>query len=173
VIQQITTFTLDAIKSITALIAGIKKRITDFFDSIVQKYNEVKAIISVGSELGASAVRSKTSGIRESKTGSSITGFATAAKALFGLTRHSGGGLPNKGSLFIAGETGAELVGNFGGSQTKVLNQSQMGGASSPAPIYFKPTILLNGRQITAAVVEESNNWTRSGDGSPIITLGG
>lgn len=173
VVQAITTAVLDSIASITSLIAAIKQKITDFFNSIIDKYNEVKAIISTGAGLGTAAVKAKTGGLRESTTGTAATGFATAAKALFGLTRFSGGGLPNKGSLFIAGETGAELVGNFGGSQTKVLNQSQMGGTNNPAPIYFKPIIMLNGRQITAAVVDESNNWTRSGDGSPIITLGG
>lgn len=41
------------------------------------------------------------------------------------LGRFAAGGLPNKGTLFIAGENGPELVGNFGGNQTKVVNQSQ------------------------------------------------
>jgi hypothetical protein len=36
------------------------------------------------------------------------------------------GGLPDKGSLFIAGEAGAELVTNMGGGQSGVMNMEQL-----------------------------------------------
>lgn len=41
------------------------------------------------------------------------------------------GGKPAKGSLFIAGEAGPELVGNFNG-QTEVINEQQMKGLGIP-----------------------------------------
>lgn len=85
--------------------------------------------------------------------------------------RRSAGGFPNKGSLFIAGETGPELVSNFGGSQTRVVNQSQMGGASQ-VPIILTPTFVLNGRTIAAAVIDDVNNTTRSTGNSPFIQVG-
>lgn len=44
------------------------------------------------------------------------------------IPQYASGGLPNHGSMFIAGEAGAELVGHIGG-HTEVLNQSQMASA--------------------------------------------
>lgn len=86
-------------------------------------------------------------------------------------SRHAAGGFPNKGSLFLAGETGAELVGNFGGSQTKVINQSQINN-NTEQPVLFQPTILIDGRKITATVVDNINTMTRSSGNSPLIQLG-
>ena len=51
----------------------------------------------------------------------------------------SSGGRPAKGSLFIAGEAGAELVGNFNG-QTEVINEQQM--RSLGIPMYAGGTSL-------------------------------
>ena len=87
------------------------------------------------------------------------------------LTRHAAGGLPNKGSLFLAGETGPELIGSFGGSQTKVVNQTNITNSNSGS-ILFQPTILIDGRKITATVVENINSMTRSSGNSPLIQLG-
>lgn len=88
-------------------------------------------------------------------------------------SKHAAGGFPNKGSLFLAGETGAELVGSFGGSQTRVINRSQMGGVGGSAPIVFTPTIMIDGRKITSVVLDDINNMTRSSGSSPLIELGG
>lgn len=44
------------------------------------------------------------------------------------IGRFAGGGLPQHGSLFVAGEAGSEIVGNIGG-RTEVLNQSQIASA--------------------------------------------
>ena len=84
---------------------------------------------------------------------------------------HAAGGFPNKGSLFLAGESGAELVGNFGSSQTKVINQSQITN-NSEQPILFQPTIQIDGRKISAVVIDDINNRTRSSGNSPLIQLG-
>lgn len=161
---------------ISAILDSIKKKIEGVFDAIMQKYNEIKAIASIGFNIGSAVIKSKTGAdISNSKALSvadKFTGFTNIAKAALGITRHSGGGWPNKGSLFLAGETGAELVGNFGGSQTKVLNQSQMNGGSSPAPIMFSPVIQIDGRKITSVVLDYANNMVRSASESPMIQLG-
>ena len=69
------------------------------------------------------------------ESGAPTTAAAWAMDKLFGLSKHAAGGFPNKGSLFIAGEAGAELIGNFGGSQTKVINESQMYQLAQPPAI--------------------------------------
>jgi hypothetical protein len=103
--------------------------------------------------------------------GNPTTVAAWAMDNLFGLSKHAAGGFPNKGSLFLAGETGAELVGNFGGSQTKVINQSQMKN-NAEQPVLFQPTILIDGRKITATVIDNINTMTRSSGNSPLIQFG-
>ncbi len=91
-----------------------------------------------------------------------------------GHKRYASGGYPNKGSLFIAGETGPELISNFGSSQTKVVNQFQTNNSTTQEqPITFQPVIQIDGRKITAVVVDNINNTTRSSGKSPLIELGG
>ena len=99
-------------------------------------------------------------------------GNSTMPESSSGHRRYATGGLPNKGSLFIAGESGAELIGNFGGSQTRVINQSQISN-STCSQIMFQPTIMIDGRKISAVVLDNINNMTRSGEQAPIIELGG
>lgn len=152
------------------------------------------------------------------ESGAPTTAAAWAMDKLFGLSKHAAGGFPNKGSLFIAGEAGAELIGNFGGSQTKVINESQMYQLAQPpaieqnifnsyhfdnsdnskrndyfqsktinnndystqtqsdggkqSPIVLSPTIQIDGRKITAVVVDNINQMTRSSGNSPLIQLG-
>lgn len=92
----------------------------------------------------------------------------------WGHKRYASGGYPNKGSLFIAGETGPELISNFGSSQTKVVNQFQTNNSTTQEqPILFQPVIQIDGRKITAVVVDNINNTTRSSGKSPLIELGG
>lgn len=91
-----------------------------------------------------------------------------------GHKRYASGGYPNKGSLFIAGETGPELISNFGSSQTKVVNQFQTNNSTTQEqPIMFQPVIQIDGRKISAVVVDSINNMTRSSGKSPLIELGG
>lgn len=112
----------------------------------------------------------------ESDVKLSAEGQAAYEKALKNhperFSTYAAGGYPNKGSLFIAGESGAELIGNFGTSQTRVINQSQITNNNSQ-PINFSPIIQIDGRKITSTVVENINSMTRSSGMSPLITLGG
>lgn len=59
-----------------------------------------------------------------------VTGGALLAySGLTQLTEFADGGLPDKGSMFIAGEAGAELVANMGGGQSGVMNMEQLENA--------------------------------------------
>jgi hypothetical protein len=104
--------------------------------------------------------------------GNATTWPAKLLDKMIGANRYGAGGLPNKGSVFIAGESGAELVGNFGSSQTKVINQSQITNNNAQQPILFQPTIQIDGRKISAVVIDDINNRTRSSGNSPLIQLG-
>lgn len=138
-------------------------------EKIYDAVNTAKTIADVSVKVGTAVVKSET-GVDLSDKTSLLT---SAFKLLGKIPKFGAGGEPNRGSLFIAGETGPELVGNFGGSRTKVVNQSQTGGSSEPAPIYFQPTIQIDGRKLTAIVMDYANGMTRSASGSPIISLGG
>ena len=48
------------------------------------------------------------------------------------IAQYATGGVPNHGSLFMAGEAGAEIVGHVGG-RTEVLNQSQIASTIAAA----------------------------------------
>ena len=50
-------------------------------------------------------------------------------KAMLDINKFADGGLPNKGSLFIANEAGPELVANIGGGQSGVMNMEQLENA--------------------------------------------
>lgn len=104
--------------------------------------------------------------------GKATNPYAWAFDNLIGAKHYAAGGYPNKGSLFLAGESGAELVGNFGGSQTRVLNSSQMSGGGESS-VVFSPTIQIDGRKISAVVIDNINAMTRSSGRSPLIELGG
>lgn len=53
-------------------------------------------------------------------------GIKNFFKGLFNIGAYATGGLPDTGSLFLAGERGAELVTNVGGGQSAVMNMQQL-----------------------------------------------
>lgn len=108
--------------------------------------------------------------------GNATTVTAKIMDKIIGADKYAAGGVPSKGSLFIAGESGPELIGNFGGTQTKVINQSQLfsGSMQQQQPVInFTPTIMIDGRKITAIVVDNMRETTVSSGMSPVIELGG
>ncbi len=56
---------------------------------------------------------------------SHVTGYTMAKAERIQIKQFAAGGFPEKGSLFIAGEAGAEMVGNIGG-RTAVANNDQI-----------------------------------------------
>ena len=56
-----------------------------------------------------------------------VTGIMLASKgSLSNIAKFANGGVPQKGSLFYAGEAGAELVANTGGGKSAVMNMQQL-----------------------------------------------
>lgn len=53
-------------------------------------------------------------------------GIKNFFKGLFNIGAYATGGLPDTGSLFLAGERGAELVTNVGSGQSAVMNMQQL-----------------------------------------------
>lgn len=53
-------------------------------------------------------------------------GIKNFFKGLFNIGTYATGGLPDTGSLFLAGERGAELVTNVGNGQSAVMNMQQL-----------------------------------------------
>lgn len=53
-------------------------------------------------------------------------GIKNFFKGLFNIGTYATGGFPDTGSLFLAGERGAELVTNVGGGQSAVMNMQQL-----------------------------------------------
>lgn len=147
------------VKMITEFFGNVAQKIKDFIDTTIKQTKEF---------LGFTEEVTWTGGDLNER----LNGYKPFANRK-SFSRHAVGGVPSKGSLFIAGEAGAELVGNFGGSQTRVLNSSQMGELGTSQPIIqFSPHISIDGRRITAEVVEGINNITRSSGNSPLIELG-
>lgn len=75
--------------------------------------------------------------LTDNSTGSSIASYKIRANALGGvfngsswknISQYANGGVPSHGTLFIAGENGAEIVGNIN-RRTEVLNRSQIASA--------------------------------------------
>ena len=58
-------------------------------------------------------------------TGGALFAYSTLTQ----VSKFADGGLPDKGSMFIAGEAGAELVTNMGGGQSGVMNMEQLENA--------------------------------------------
>lgn len=97
-----------------------------------------------------------------------------------GPRKYAAGGFPDVGEMFIARESGPEMVGKIG-NKTAVANNDQittaiynavksaMGGASSGIPVILK----INERVLGQAVIEHINNTTMSSGQSPLIELGG
>ena len=61
-----------------------------------------------------------------------------------GILGFADGGLPDKGSVFVAGEAGAELVTNMGSGQSGVMNMKQLENAVARGMIVGLSTIDIN-----------------------------
>jgi hypothetical protein len=57
------------------------------------------------------------------------------------IPKFADGGLPDKGSLFVAGEAGAEIVTNMGGGQSGVMNMEQLESAVARGMIIGLSTV--------------------------------
>lgn len=126
-------------------------------DALGLKVNKIgKALSSVGSTLSVMTGR-------ESRTPVAISLYAS-------------GGFPTVGSLFLAGERGAEYVGDIGG-RTGVMNTDQMADAMYSAMVSALANapqsggdIYLDGEIIYRNVVRRNNNQVRSTGRAALLT---
>lgn len=114
---------------------GLKTHISNVVDSIIGFVNKMKSIVSAGVSAvkgaftsAVAAAQSAVSAIGSalSSIGSAISnGLSNAASSIGSALGFAEGGFPNEGQLFIARESGAEMVGTMG-RRTAVANNDQI-----------------------------------------------
>lgn len=92
--------------------------------------------------------------------GSSANSTTTNKKQLSMVSLKANGGWVDAGSLFVAGESGAEVVGNFGG-RTGVMNEQQMAAAYAMAN-EEQNKLLQEQNALLRAILQKSSNVTIS-----------
>lgn len=78
----------------------------------------------------------------------------------FKITKYANGGMPNMGSLFIAGESGPEMVGTIGGS-TAVANNDDIVAAVSQGVASAVASVLGNGTNVNVVLEGDARNLFR------------
>ena len=110
---------------ITVLVSGISKFISSWDDmGNVQKAVGIFAALAGSLTAVAIAFHATHNWAKAIGIGALVAGGALMVTSA--LPKFADGGLPDKGSLFIAGEAGAELVTNMGGGQSGVMNMEQL-----------------------------------------------
>lgn len=107
----------------------------------------------------------------------SALGAAEGNRSRLNIQKYASGGFPAMGTMFIAGERGAEYVGDIGG-RTGVMNTEQMERALYRAMVaaltVMPPSqggdIYLDGEKIYTSVVRRNNNQVRSTGRTALLT---
>ena len=123
-------------------------------------------------------------GLKVNKIGQALTSVGSALSVMngresrspFAIQLYASGGFPTVGSLFLAGERGAEYVGDIGG-RTGVMNTDQMADAMYSAMVSALANapqsggdIYLDGEIIYKNVVRRNNNQVRSTGRAALLT---
>ena len=171
---------------ITGDIPGIMTELDGLLTKLQNVYNYWKSFVTGDVKGQLLSMGGMMLGINFSKTNtaSSAENAYNQTKDLpdnfIGPRKYAAGGFPDVGEMFIARESGPEMVGKIG-NKTAVANNDQittaiynavksaMGGASSGIPVILK----INERVLGQAVIEHINNTTMSSGQSPLIELGG
>lgn len=161
------------VKAIKGTFTGIKTAVTDYFKThnfwdFIWKYLKTGFTVSFPAVRIALEIWKK---IISNIMPSANQGFTVSDK---NTKKYATGGFPQTGQMFIARESGAELVGSIGG-RTAVANNDQIVGAVSLG-VYNavvdamsrtsqsssgKQSIVINGREIFSVVQEESALYKR------------
>ena len=106
----------------------------------------------------------------------SALGAAEGNRSRINIQKYASGGFPTMGTMFIAGERGAEYVGDIGG-RTGVMNTEQMERALYRAMVSALTVmprdggdIYLDGEVIYRNVVRRNNNMVRSTGRTALLT---
>ena len=176
--------TFDAFKnkSVTATTAGSQLQ---SFKNARSNYNDLKNK-SVTASLKSSG---KTFGLKITYTNPG--GWRSAVAKVLGLQGWPTirlarkGGFPDIGSLFVAGEAGPEMVGNFNG-KTGVANSEQIvtgiynatysammaamrGGMGGSGDITLNATLMLDGKVVGKQAIKYHNDVKRTTGSSPLL----
>ena len=123
-------------------------------------------------------------GLKVNKIGKTLSSVGSTLSAMTGresrtpvaISLYAAGGFPTVGSLFLAGERGAEYVGDIGG-RTGVMNTDQMADAMYSAMVSALANapqsggdIYLDGEIIYKNVVRRNNNQVRSTGRAALLT---
>lgn len=107
----------------------------------------------------------------------SLLGMPTSVPKL-NISWYAKGGFPDAGDLFIANESGAEMVGSMNGRTTVANNDQIVEGirqgvydavTSAMASGSFNANVYLDGKQISGTVVQNINSETRRTGNSPLL----
>lgn len=121
--------------------------------------------------------------LTDSSTGASLASFKITVKELGGifngsswrgLPQYANGGVPTHGTLFAAGENGAEIVGNIN-RRTEVLNRSQIASAIYTAVVDAMSNANIGGGEVhlyahtdEGVVIDRINRKTKQTGVCPI-----
>ena len=172
---------------ITGDIPGIMTELDGLLTKLQNVYNYWKSFVTGDVKGQLLSMGGMMLGINFSKTNTASSSAENAYNQtkdlpdnFIGPRKYAAGGFPDVGEMFIARESGPEMVGKIG-NKTAVANNDQittaiynavksaMGGASSGIPVILK----INERVLGQAVIEHINNTTMSSGQSPLIELGG
>ncbi|MBR2388221.1 MAG: hypothetical protein IKB02_05575 [Clostridia bacterium] len=99
---------MSSLQRAIGIIVALTTAVTAFSIALASTHNMAKAL-----------------SIAAAITGGALFAYSTLTQ----VVEFADGGLPDKGSLFVAGEAGAELVTNMGGGQSGVMNMEQLESA--------------------------------------------
>lgn len=172
---------------ITGDIPGIMTDLDGLLTKLQNVYNYWKSFVTGDVKGQLLSMGGMMLGINFSKTNTASSSAENAYNQtkdlpdnFIGPRKYAAGGFPDVGEMFIARESGPELVGKLGG-KTAVANNEQittaiynavksaLGGSQSGTPIIMK----INERVLGQAVIGHINNATMSSGQSPLIELGG
>jgi hypothetical protein len=117
--------------AVSVLVGGIAL----FASSLDKLSSTAKVLIPVLSALagvvaGLAVAKAGMSGTAIVTAGAIVTGISMIVGTLASIKQYANGGLPDKGSMFISGESGAEIVYNMQSGQSGVANVQQIAQAS-------------------------------------------
>lgn len=172
---------------ITGDIPGIMTDLDGLLTKLQNVYNYWKSFVTGDVKGQLLSMGGMMLGINFSKTNTASSSAENAYNQtkdlpdnFIGPRKYAAGGFPDVGEMFIARESGPEMVGKIG-NKTAVANNDQittaiynavksaLGGSQSGTPIIMK----INERVLGQAVIGHINNTTMSSGQSPLIELGG
>lgn len=179
-IKGVIDFFLDIGKKADENNKRLNDKLTSFFTGIKTKFFN----------FGKDIIKNLISGVKSMTTSlkNTITGIASPITSLVGnfnlgsigswIKGYASGGVVSTGELFVARESGAELVGKVG-NHTTVMNNEQIveavsrGVAEAVASVMsgYGQNVVLNidGKQIAKATVKNINQMTKQNGYSPLI----